>query len=173
MSAELEQPVVRGEAPQAAVEKMAPPGALGGAGLVGLGLVGLGAAWAAMQLPQWPDLTGPGFFPFLAALGLAAIAFAGAIASRTPGGTVEWRPLVQDMPEGREGLQTLMVFVALCLGYVEGFGRIGYRASTLLFLLMLFLYLRAGAWWKSLVVALAVTLGVWWLFFRVFRVMLP
>jgi len=130
-----------------------------------LALVGVLVAWQSWQYPMGSLAEpGPGYLPF--ALGLALAAFGALVAAagrHSP--ALRWARF----DDGLKGLAILagLAFAALA------FERLGYRITIAVLLLYYLGVLERRSWLMTLVLAIVVSLGTYYLFARLLRVPLP
>ncbi|HXF82071.1 MAG TPA: tripartite tricarboxylate transporter TctB family protein [bacterium] len=109
----------------------------------------------------WSDPGSPGVFPAL----VAAVLLACAVSI--------WRQERSADEPAEPVTGWALLYAALIIGYGALLRPLGFVRSSLVFLLVSFLWLRAMPWWKSLLVA-AVATGVTFAVFRyLFVVILP
>lgn len=109
------------------------------------------------------DVLGPRTFPFLVGVALALV-----------GAGVTIRVLLQGGQRADLGrLDVLFVLVAACIAYILVFLRLGYILSTVIFLAFLFSYLGERRHWMTAIVAVGITLGLYYGFHDLLIVDLP
>lgn len=108
----------------------------------------------------WSDPGSPGVFPALVAATLLVCAVS------------IWR---QRPPEENPGPATAwaLVYALMVVGYGVLLKPLGYIGSSIAFLLVSFLWLRAMGWWKALLVAVGATAVTFVVFRHLFVVILP
>ncbi len=140
--------------------------------VVALGLCGLGllVSWDSYRTGSgWSALSGPraGYFPFR--LGLLLTACGVAIAAQT----IRKRGLLrQRFIEPGQILPVLTVAIP-SLVYVAGVQWLGIYVASFVFVAAFMRWVGKLAWWKCLVVGLALVLLTFWLFEKRFYLPLP
>jgi hypothetical protein len=130
-----------------------------------LALAGLAIAWQSAQYPMGSLAEpGPGYLPF--ALGVA-LAFFGALVAAAGGRSPEFR--WRRFDDGLKGLAILagLAFAALALE------RLGYRITIAVLLVYYLGAVERRPWVTTLVLAVAVPVGTYYVFARLLRVPLP
>ena len=112
---------------------------------------------------------GPGFFPFWLSLlfgALAAIMLAQAALGRSePGST--------DLLATRAGYRRIAAILGALVGAIALMGPLGFRLTSLAFYLFLLTTLSRPTWILTLVIAVAGSFGVYYMFAHLLRITLP
>ncbi len=124
---------------------------------------------ASLKLPRAPvgDPMGPIYFPLGLGIFMAVLGALMLITSK------------KDDSARHENFQKknftiVIIIVALGIAYSFLFNKLGFIASTLLFLLaLLFLINGPKSWLKNILISVIFTVGIWLLFERVFLITLP
>lgn len=126
---------------------------------------------AAWMLPNAPigDPMAPKYFPLV--IGLLSSAFSIALIARG----VRKKEAARKGKAPDAGHWILIGgLVACCLGYAAILERIGFLASTVLFLgAMLFLVNGVKGWKANILTALGFSFGIWYVFEKIFMISLP
>ena len=142
---------------------------------VGLVAVVLGAVYAyqSWALPRAPigNPLAPVMFPLglgLLMMLLGAITFATEAAKGLNSDDKAKRPQFH-----LKGMKLIFFVIFMCLVYTVLFDHAGFVFSTLIFLMCMLSVINAGRFKQNLVVTLAFSFGLWYIFQSVFQINLP
>lgn len=124
---------------------------------------------ASLKLPRAPvgDPMGPIYFPL--GLGMLTILLGGLMLTTTKKDDSTHHEKFQ-----KKNVEMILIVVALGIAYSFFFNKLGFIPSTLLFLAaLLFLMNGLKSWIKNILISLLFTVGIWFLFEKVFLITLP
>lgn len=122
-------------------------------------LVSIWGGWEAINMPRRGELgvlTSPGLTPILLCVALIILSLIMVVKALRGGAIAEIPGRLKQMTKSYQ-TRRVLILAAIITGYVLLIGVLDYGFVTFLFLLVAFLYVRAGRWYTILLAALAGT----------------